>query len=206
MAIDIQRINRYDDPRFSPQVLWQHGAFLVDDRPYEVEIVGQETAVVRGPDSAVFPELMEHFRFFAEHIYRFIDESGRLIREYRPVALFSVKLTEIQPSQFYVDIDKIAAVKNFIGRAEDIVIPLIKTQSGYISLDGHTRLALAVEWGFNYVQGFFTQAGDYIVDFAREAQKRNVWSPFDLQAIPHEKYEVLWNQFCDEFFERKSKI
>lgn len=37
--MEIQRINTYDDNRFSQTVLHQHGCFFVDEKPYEVEIV-----------------------------------------------------------------------------------------------------------------------------------------------------------------------
>ena len=37
--MEIQRINTYDDKRFSQAILLQHGCFLVDGKPYEVEII-----------------------------------------------------------------------------------------------------------------------------------------------------------------------
>lgn len=200
MEVDIQRVNGYDDARFSRRVLEQHGAFLAEGQPYEIEITGEQTAVIRGPEPELYPEVIELFRFFAEHICRFFHEDGRLVREYPPVELFPVKLAEIQPSQFFVDRDKVAAVRTFIGKPEDIVIPVIKGERGYISLDGHTRLALAVELGFREVRAFLSQTDDYILDFAKEAKQRGVCSPNDLTIIPHREYDVRWNQFCEDFF------
>ena len=49
--MELVRINTYDDPRFSPAVLRQHGGFLADGEPYEVEIISSSDAVVRGTDS-----------------------------------------------------------------------------------------------------------------------------------------------------------
>ena len=37
--MEIQRINSYDDARFAKNVLYQHGGFLIDSKPCEVEIV-----------------------------------------------------------------------------------------------------------------------------------------------------------------------
>lgn len=34
----VNRINTYTDSRFSKKVLNQHGAFLIGDEPYEVEL------------------------------------------------------------------------------------------------------------------------------------------------------------------------
>lgn len=206
MQADIQRVNTYRDSRFSQRVLWQHGAFLADGQPYEVEITGSQTAVVRGLEPSVFPEVIELFRFFAEHICCFYDEAGRLVREYPTVKLFWVDLSEIQPSQFYVDEEKLAAVKTFVTQPEDIVVPVIRGETGYISLDGHTRLAQALELGFDKVMAFQTQAGEYIKDFVREAQNRGIFSPYELKLLSHEEYEVQWNQFCEAFFERRDEI
>ena len=42
--MEIQRINSYDDVRFAKNVLYQHGGFLIDGKPCEVEIVKKEQA------------------------------------------------------------------------------------------------------------------------------------------------------------------
>ena len=78
---------------------------------------------------------------------------------------FRIRIEEIQPSQFYVDEDKIEAVKTFITSPKDIIIPVMKENGKYISLDGHTRLAAAIELGYDEVIAFCTEAGDYIFDF-----------------------------------------
>ena len=50
--MDIQRIDNYTDTRFSKTVLEQHGAYLIDGDPYEIEITGSSEATVRGKDPA----------------------------------------------------------------------------------------------------------------------------------------------------------
>lgn len=197
---EIQRVNAYDDRRFSPIVLRQHGAFLVDGQPYEVEITGPETAVIRGESWALYPEVIELFRFYAGHISKFYDTDGRLVMECPAVKLFPVKLRDIQPSQFYVDQDKLAAVGSFIHGSEDIVVPLVREGESWLSADGHTRLALAVERGYEEVRGFADEDSEYIHGFAAEARNRGVRSPYDLKKLPHEEYKVKWDQFCDDYF------
>lgn len=203
MGVDIERINTYDDSRFAPAVLRQHGAFLVDGVPCEVEVTGADSAVVRGEARGFYKELIEDFRFYAEHIRLFYDEAGALLAEYPPVARFTVPLRDVQPSQFFVDRDKLEAVKSFITGARDIVIPVVRQGERYISADGHTRLALAVELGYQAVSAFLTEGGDYLDGFVEEARKRGVCSPYDLKIIPHDEYRVKWDQFCDEYFARQ---
>ncbi len=61
----IIRIASYDDSRFFAAALRQHGCFLVDGTPYEVEIISDFEAVIRGVDAAVYPQVIDEFRFYA---------------------------------------------------------------------------------------------------------------------------------------------
>ena len=204
MNVKIQRINDYDDPRFSEKILKQHGAFVINDEILcEVEIIGKWEAIIRGKVQEFYDEIIEEFRFYAEHICRFYNERRELIKEFEEMKLFQVRLGDVQPSQFYVDEDKIEAVKSFISRPEDIVIPLAKDGADYISLDGHTRLAVAVELGYEYIMGFLTETNEYVFAFAKGAKKRGIHTPYDLNRVSHDEYEVVWNQFCDKFFEEE---
>ena len=196
----IKRIHSYDDKRFSKKVLQQHGAFEVDGLLYEVEIISNDEAIVKGSDKYIL-EVIEEFRFYAEHITKFYNEENICIMEYPKINLFEIELTKIQPSQFYVDEDKKKQVSNFIYKPEDILIPVMKHNNRFISLDGHTRMSVAIDRGYHSVYGFITEAEDYINDFVKEAVRRNINSPFDMKVISHQEYDILWNQFCSEYFD-----
>ncbi len=198
--MEIRRIDGYDDPRFTPRILAQHGAFLVDGEPYQIEITGADSAVIHGLPDGRLPGLLEEFRFYAEHITRFYDADGMPLAQYPRIVTFQSAISEIQPSLFAVDAEKLAAVRYFIRGPEDIVIPLIRHEGRYVSLDGHTRLAAAVQAGFSSVMGFLTQAEDGVLDFAAAARERGVLTPFDLPILPHDAYCVVWDRFCDAFF------
>lgn len=109
---------------------------------------------------------------------------------------------DIQPSQFYVDKNKVESVSSFITSSNDIIIPLIKVNDELVSLDGHTRLYLATKRGYKQVYGYHTLAEDYISDFVLEAKRRNVLTPYDLKILTHYEYEKKWNRFCKNFLER----
>lgn len=203
METEIERINCYEDERFSKTALYQHGAFLVNGRPYEVEVTGRDSAVIRGEDAGLYPEIIDTFRFYAGHITRFVDVNGVLVREFPAVDIFRVRLERIQPSQFYVDEAKLAAVKIFICGPEDIVIPVIPDGDGYISLDGHTRLAAAIDLGYEEVCAFIEEDAGYIHGFVAEARKRGIFTPYDMKRMSHDEYDVLWNKFCDDYFARE---
>lgn len=197
----ITRINTYNDPRFSRDVLNQHGCFLVDDQePYEVEIISSCEAIMRGRDPEKYSEIIEEFRFFTPHITIFYDSTRNIIAEYPSENLITIPIADIQPSQFYVDEDKVDAIRTFIHDWEDIIIQVIPYGDRFISADGHTRLYYAVQMGWKQVRGVRSDTDAYIHDFVKEAIAREIHSPKDLQLLSHEDYEVKWNQFCDDFF------
>ncbi len=198
--MEIKRIDTYKDERFSAKVLLQHGCFLVDNLPCEVEIISDFEAVIRGGNPAAFPETMEEFRFYTPHITRFYDAKGELVREYPRAQLLTIPLDQIQPSQFFVDEDKIAAVSSFIRKPDDIIVQVLPFEGRYISLDGHTRLYYAVMNGWESVRAVIDASDEWIYGFVREARKRNIFSPRDMTLVSHSDYEEKWNRFCDEYF------
>lgn len=200
--MDIQRINTYSDSRFSQKVLFQHGCFLADGQPCEVEIVSDSEAIVRGGNTAAFEEVIEDFRFYTPHITKFFDETGALIREFPDVVLLALPLAQLQPSQFYVDQEKITAISSFIHAPRDIIIQVAKLDGQYVSLDGHTRLYYAAMQGWDTVRAVEAEADDFIPDFVREARARGIFSPRDMLPVSHREYEEKWYGFCDAYFER----
>lgn len=195
----ITRINTYTDPRFSAEALRQHGCYLIDGTPCEVRIVGEDAAVITGCPDAAVPALIEEFRFNAPHITRFVDAEGRALADLPPVPTFPVRLCDIQPSQFFVDEDKLAAVRSFILAPEDVIVPVAAHEGRYISLDGHTRLYLAAQNGWTTVRAVMDTADDVLLAFAAEAVRRGVNAPAKMGLLPHAEYEVQWNRFCDAF-------
>ncbi len=198
--MEIKRINTYNDSRFSQNALNQHGCFLLDGIPYEIEIISEREAVVRGENPAAFLPLIDQYRFFTPHITRFFDENGNVVKEYPQTDIFELNLEQIQPSQFYVDSVKIDAIRTFIHQPQDIIIQVMPHEDRYISLDGHTRLYYAVMNGWTTVRAVMETSDDWVYRFVDEAQKRGVYTPKDMSLISHSEYEQKWNRFCDEIF------
>ncbi len=201
---EIKRINTYNDNRFSPIALNQHGCFLVDNQPYEITILSDYEAVINGPDPTVYLAVIEEFLFYTPHITVFFNKNGSKIVEYPRLPLIWIHLDQIQPSQFFVDQDKVNAIRTFIHQKEDIIIPVTQSDERYISLDGHTRLYYAHLMGWKCVRCVVIPSDDWVYDFVREAKKRGIVSPKDLILISHDQYEEKWNRFCEQFFQQKT--
>lgn len=200
--MDIKRINTYQDSRFSQKVLYQHGCFLVDALPYEIEIISEYEAIIRGENVSVYSDLIEEFHFYTPNISCFYDVDGTVVKEYPKKEILTISIDQIQPSQFYVDRDKINAISTFINKSEDSIIQVLPYNGRYISLDGHTRLYYAVMNGWDTICAVTETSDEWVYDFIEEAHKRNIYTPYDMMLVNHEEYEIKWNQFCDEFFER----
>ena len=198
--MNIKRVDRYNDKRFSKTVLLQNGAYDIDGEPYEDEIINSECAVIRGKDTEKYLSLIDKFRFNAPHILRFINSDGTRILNFIPTEQCSLPLNLIQPSQFCVSKQKLQAVSSFIKKPEDIVVPVIRMNDRYVSLDGHTRLYLAHKKRWKKVRAVISCTDDWILQFVEEAKKRCIYCPGDLQLVSQEEYEILWNAYCDNIF------
>ena len=149
----------------------------------------------------MYAEIIEEFRFYTPHITRFYDRGGQTVKEYPPAQLLTLRLDQIQPSQFFVDEDKIAAISSFIHKPQDIIIQVLPNEDRFISLDGHTRLYYAVMKGWECVRAVVESSDDWVYKFVTEAQKRGIYTPKEMTLVSHDEYEEKWNRFCDQFFE-----
>ena len=173
--MEIQRINSYADARFAKNILYQHGCFVIDGKPYEIEIVSDFEAIVRGENPQAYQKAIEEFRFYAPHVTMFYDSHKNILLAFPQAQCLTVSLNNIQPSQFFVDEEKIAAIRTFIHKPEDVILQLLPHNGRYICLDGHTRLYYAVMQGWNHVRGVIETSSDYIYAFAEEASRRGIF-------------------------------
>lgn len=198
--MEIKRVTEYNNPLFSQIVLKQRGAFLIDEEPYEIEIISSDSALVRGKNRENFKKLIEQFRYYSPHINNFFDENDKKIISYEKEPILTLEVDKIQPSQFYIDEDKVNTLKGFIKNSKDIVIQVVKSDDGYICVDGHTRLFIAFLKNFKNVLAIETEFEDDTNYFVSQAKKRNIFTITDLKLVSHSDYEKLWLNFCDSYF------
>lgn len=198
--MEIKRITEYNNSLFSEIVLKQRGAFLIDEEPYEIEIISSDSASVKGKNRENYKKLIEYFRYYSPHILNFLDENDKKIISFEKKPLLTLEVDKIQPSQFYIDEDKVNALKGFIKNSKDIVIQVVKSDDGYICVDGHTRLFIAFLKNFKNVLAIETEFDDDTNYFVSQAKKRNIFTIKDLELVSHSDYKNLWIDFCDSYF------
>ena len=198
--MEIKRVTDYNNPIFSQIVLNQRGAFLIDEEPYEIEIISSDSAFVKGKNRKNFKKLIEYFRYYSPHILNFFDENDKKIISFEKKSVLTLEVDKIQPSQFYIDEDKVNALKGFIKNSKDIVIQVVKSEDGYICVDGHTRLFIAFLKNFKTVHAIETEFDDDTNYFVSQAKKRNIFTIKDLKLVSHSDYKNLWIDFCNSYF------
>jgi len=198
--MEVKRIDTYTDDRFSKAAQCQHGCFVADDMPFEIEIISDCEAIIKGENATLYQQIIDEFRFYTPHITRFVDENGQLVSCFPEVKLINIEMEQIQPSQFYVDEDKLSAISTFIKKPQDIIIPVLPYNGRYIALDGHTRLYYAVMKKWKSIRAIVETSDDVICEFVNEAQKRKIYVPEDMVLIGHNEYKEKWYRFCDELF------
>ena len=205
---DIKRIDSLQEcPGADPLFILRHTAFLVGESVVSFEILTFEQAVIHG-DQAILEnqplleEVIREFRFYSFHVTQFLDKQHRLLRSFPPVALQLVEIDSLQPSQFYVNLEKMEQCAQWIENVHHLIIP-VRSGTNYIC-DGHTRLYAALQKGI--LQCYIYDAedsGDYLLDFVKMARERNIFHVSDLQSLSDSEYKALWWQFCDNYFAQK---
>lgn len=146
----------------------------------------------------------EEFKGRVGYSISYAISTDRRRKGYMEEALRNLINSMFQSSEadyFFIDKTKIEAVKTFIHEPDDIVIQAKPWNDRYISLDGHTRLYLAVEKGYKTVKATISESDDWVWPFVEEAAKRGITTPKDMQLLPHDQYEIQWNQYCNSIFE-----
>lgn len=202
----IQRIDGYSDSRFREDVLKQHGAFLIDDAyPCQIFIRDKDSAVIDYHDGSDIKEIIDEFRFYAKHITKFYAKDGRLLKSHDDIELLKIGVDQLQPSQFYVNAEKLNAIAGWAKNTEHFIIPILKHADGWIILDGHTRLYLAKMLNMEVVYAYEDSSDEYIHDFVAEARRRKIHAIQDLILVSSADYELLWHKFCDDYFNRQAE-
>lgn len=120
--------------------------------------------------------------------------------------LENLKLSDIQPSQFYVSAKKIEEIKKWfcptdLSNFEPIPIKILDGIP--VMLDGHTRAVVAIQAGLTKVP-LVWETEEWSWEMYRRCvqacKEKNIVSPYDLVdcIISEEEYKVKWNGWCDE--------
>lgn len=120
--------------------------------------------------------------------------------------IFEMKLTDLQPSQLYINQDKLAKVKQFIedsgiGKLE--TIPIKELDGIIIMTDGHTRAFALYKLGFTSVNVCWEDEQldwDEYRECIKWCNNEKIRTINDLEdkIISHQYYQILWLKRCHD--------
>jgi len=177
--------------------------FFSEDKAYRYffRIKGLEATLFANTKQYI-SQAVEEFLFYSGFITSIKDERGNTLMSRTPSEPYLYEISKIQPSQFYISEIKLNNCKKWITKADDIIVPIVIKNGTSISLDGHTRMRAALDLGFNSVYVYPDEFEETIFHFVSEAIKRQINTVSDMEIISNEEYEIKWNKFCDDLFER----
>lgn len=165
---------------------------------YEFEIKGREALIIT-EDLTWIEEAIKEFRFYNFNITTFYTKDRSFYKSFDEVHIFKLPIKILQPSQFFIDRDKLKTIEENLTE-KDIHIPVTILNEEYVALDGHTRLYYLYQNDVKMVNVYLDTAGTYIQDFVYMAKEMNIFNISALKLLSHEEYDIYWNKFCDDYF------
>jgi len=177
--------------------------FFSEDKAhkYFFEINGRE-ATLRTNTNQYIAQAIEEFLFYSGFVTIIKDKDGNILHNRTIPQPYWLEIAKIQPSQFYINQQKLNSCKKWIKSPQDIFIPIAIKDDKAISLDGHTRLKAAIDFGYTSVLVYPDDYDDTIFHFVDEAVRRKISSAYDMEVINSDEYKTKWDKFCDDLFSR----
>ena len=202
-AMKIIRAGLHDTDIFSKDEL-VYGAccFFADDKvsKYFFKISGQEATLFSNTDRYI-SQAIDEFLFYSSFVLSVKDKDGRNLRTRTQNEPCLCEISKIQPSQFFINEEKLYNCKKWIKCPEDIFIPIAIKEGKNIALDGHTRMKAALDLGYTSVYVYPDEYDETIFHFVDVAEKRKINSVADMEIIGDGEYKIKWDKFCDDLFE-----
>lgn len=119
---------------------------------------------------------------------------------------FTLELTKIQPSQLYINSEKLTAVLERIDQADPKLeepLPITKLSGKIIFTDGHTRAFALYKLGVKKIPVFWDEDDldweSYKICI-KWCEQEGIYTIADLEdrVVTNKEYEKLWYARCDE--------
>lgn len=174
-----------------------------DPLRYDFEIINHHQAILH-TEAMSCPELViNEFLFYSGFISHIETVNGRIVYHQPKKKIISLEISKIRPSQLYINEKKLDRLLTWIKSPEEIIIPVIRRGTQWVSIDGHTRLKAAQLLGFKQIYVYVDEFEPYIDDFIQFCQQDKKFTIYDLPVISNEDYQIQWCLFCDQYFQQK---
>ncbi|MGM9969609.1 MAG: hypothetical protein ACI35S_04335 [Anaeroplasma sp.] len=165
-------------------------------------LIDKNEAIIKTNNLQYIEEVVGEFRFYNKYITKFHTEDNSYFEEFEPVYSFKLPIKCLQPSQFFIDEEKLKIIDNNLS-SNEIYIPVAIIDDEYVILDGHTRLyAMTLNYE-KLVNVYLDNYDESISDFVYMAKEQNIRDISSMHVLSHNEYDKYWNKFCEEYFNNK---
>ena len=165
---------------------------------YEFEVNGMK-ALVKYNDIKYIEDAINEFRIYQKHVTKYSDLNNNFYKDFDDIFTFKLPLKCIQPSSFFIDLEKIELFEKYVN-PENVYLPVAIINEEYVLLDHHNLLYFLDQENVKLVNVFITDYESYINDFVYLAKENNILNVKGLKALSHEEYEEYTKRFYDEYF------
>ncbi len=177
-------------------------AFTIIDNniKYYYEFIPDGTkSIIKYNDMKYIIDAINEYRIYNKHVTKFKDINNNFYKAFDDIFYFKLPIKVIQPSNFFVDLDKIAIFEEYIDPS-NVYLPVAIINDEYVLLDHHNLLYFLNECNIKLVNVFITDYDEYINDFVYLAKENNIFNVNGLKALKHEDYEKYTKDFYDQYF------
>ena len=182
-------------------------SFISTDRNtitrYDFEILNHHEAIVYTDTLECPMKVIEEFLFYSGFISLIRNQKQQIIYQQPPKHIMKLEIARIQPSQLYINEEKLRRLLTWIKEPKDIIVPVIYYANQYVLIDGHTRLKAAELLGFHKIYAYIDEWEDCIEDFIHFCHEENKYTISDLPIISKNDYQMKWCDFCKKYFASK---
>lgn len=165
---------------------------------YEFEVNGMK-ALVKYNDIKYIEDAINEFRIYQKHVTKYSDLNNNFYKDFDDIFTFKLPLKCIQPSSFFVDLEKIELFEEYVD-PENVYLPVAIINEEYVLLDHHNLLYFLDQENVKLVNVFITDYESYINDFVYLAKENNILNVKGLKVLSHEEYEEYTKRFYDDYF------
>ena len=104
----------------------------------EFEVNGMK-ALVKYNDIKYIEDAINEFRIYQKHVTKYSDLNNNFYKDFDDIFTFKLPLKCIQPSSFFIDLEKIELFEKYVD-PENVYLPVAIINEEYVLLDHHNLL------------------------------------------------------------------
>lgn len=172
---------------------------IKDDKIYHYEFqTNKNKATILCDSLGYIEEVVEEFYNNNLNIYEYTTPDGSFYKSYDPVFTFKLPLSILQPTQVFLNQERLKQLKAFVD-IENLFIPVQIIDDEYIVLGKHHLLYLAMQEEYKMVEVYIQNATNKQKELLYLAKEQNIKRMEDMHIIPQDEYELICKQLKELF-------